>query len=273
MKELITRTLTGLVFVIVTLGCTFWNHYAFALLFLVAAMLGLNEFYRIISLTGNIKPHKLFGFIAGGIAYISVALVSMGLLDPFYLLFNLIFMIIPLIVELKLKNKDPFGNAAATIFGLLYVLAPFAVFNIIINPTLQTGKYFPGIMIGIFILVWAYDTFAYLIGTIIGKHKLSQDISPKKTWEGSIGSAIISLVLAWLVSWYIPEFTFYEWMIIALIIISFGTLGDIVESMLKRSAGIKDSANLLPGHGGILDRFDGLLFSAPVLMIYIILVT
>lgn len=272
MKELITRTITGIVFILVLLGSLYTGHIAFAVLFLFVALLGLNEFYRIASMKKGVYPARIFGFITGGLVYISVALVSLGLLKPVYLFINLVFVILFLLRELSRKSENPAGNAAIGLLGILYVVIPLSLMNVLVNPGLEYNSYLPGFMLGFLILIWTYDVFAYLIGTIIGKHKLSQNISPQKTWEGSIGSGLITLAVSYVVSLYISFYDWYEWGVIALITVVFGTFGDIVESMLKRSVHIKDAGKILPGHGGILDRFDGILFIVPVLIIYILLI-
>jgi len=128
------------------------------------------------------------------------------------------------------------------------------------------------LLLGYFVILWINDTFAYLFGTAFGKHRLFERISPKKSWEGSIGGALISIIAAWLIASFTNSLPLIHWIVIAIIIVICGTLGDLVESMLKRSLNCKDSGTLLPGHGGILDRFDSVLISAPIIFVYIQLV-
>lgn len=272
MDELIKRTVTGIVFIGVLIGSVILNNYVFALLFLLFTIVGQYEFFRLMNNFHDTQPLKTYGIISGIFTYSIIVLVATGILQLEFLFVNLLVVIFPFVILLKWKRPNPFGSAAVTILSLLYVVVPFGILNFMLNPEMKPDTFFPGNLIGFFVLIWTYDVFAYLIGTIIGQHKLSQNISPKKTWEGSIGSGIITLGASYVLSRFIPSFEFHQWFAIALIIIIFGTLGDITESMLKRSANVKDSGNLLPGHGGVLDRFDGVLFCAPVVLIYLTLI-
>jgi phosphatidate cytidylyltransferase len=139
------------------------------------------------------------------------------------------------------------------------------------DPLLHSGPQHYGIVLGFFLLIWLNDTGAYFIGSLIGKHKLFERISPGKTWEGSAGGTLFALLTAWGLSYIFPQIDRTHWLILAIITVVTGTLGDLVESMLKRSLGIKDSGNILPGHGGMLDRFDAVLLSAPFVFVYLAL--
>ncbi|MEO5569436.1 MAG: CDP-archaeol synthase, partial [Bacteroidia bacterium] len=173
------------------------------------------------------------------------------------------------IFELFRKSKHPFINIALTITGIIYVAVPFGLFLFIGANNGPDGMYHPQIALGFLYLLWASDTGAYLVGSKIGKHRLFERISPKKSWEGSIGGAAIALLTAFVISKFYMDLSLLDWMVVALIIVVTGTFGDLVESMLKRSLDIKDSGKIFPGHGGILDRFDGLLLAAPFVFFYL----
>lgn len=165
-----------------------------------------------------------------------------------------------LLLELYLHAERPFPNVGNYLLGLLYVGLPL---TLLIQIAYWTGDYGPHRVFGIMWLVWTNDTAAYLIGSQIGRNKLFPRISPKKTWEGTAAGAVCSLLMAWALSYLIREYSLQQWLAMALVAAVMGTLGDLVESMLKRSVGVKDSGSLFPGHGGFLDRFDAFLFVQP----------
>ena len=176
-------------------------------------------------------------------------------------------------IELFRNKPNPFNNIGFTVLGIIYIIVPFLLLSITsFDITSSDISYAPNKLLGFFLLIWANDTFAYLVGIAIGRTKLFERISPKKTWEGTIGGIICTQGIAYIISIYFTELTMIQWMIIALIISVFGTLGDLVESMFKRSLGVKDSGNILPGHGGILDRFDAVLLCSPFVVVYLMLI-
>lgn len=176
------------------------------------------------------------------------------------------------ILELYKTTENPFINISHTLFGVFYVAAPLAMINYLIFSRLHNGEYNPDILIAVLIFIWINDSGAYIVGSLIGKHKLFPRISPNKTWEGSIGGGILAICMSLVIAQYISAISLIHWIVIAIITVVFGTFGDLTESMLKRTAKIKDSGNILPGHGGILDRFDSLLMAAPMVLLYITLV-
>jgi phosphatidate cytidylyltransferase len=177
------------------------------------------------------------------------------------------------ILELFRNKPNPFHNIAFTLLGIAYIAVPLSLINFLVYPNYITLKYNPEILIGYFILIWTCDTGAYLTGITVGKHPLYKRISPKKSWEGLVGGAILTIAMAFLVAQFSHEIKTLHWIAIALIIVIFGVLGDLVESMLKRSLEVKDSGSFLPGHGGILDRFDSLFLSSPFVFTFIQLFT
>lgn len=177
-----------------------------------------------------------------------------------------------MISELYLREVDPIGNCAYTMLSQAYVALPFALLNLLAfwHPTAELqGTYSYVLPLSVFIFIWASDTGAYCIGSLIGKHKLFLRISPKKSWEGSIGGGLLAIGIAFAMAHFFPVLSLLEWICMAIIIVVFGTWGDLTESMIKRQFGLKDSSNILPGHGGMLDRFDSALMAIPAAVIYI----
>jgi phosphatidate cytidylyltransferase len=181
----------------------------------------------------------------------------------------LIFPLLSCVYLIKLYKKferKPFTNIAFTFLGIFYVAVPFALLNV---AAFENGSYNFEIIFGCLFILWASDTGAYFAGTYFGKRKLFERISPKKSWEGAIGGALLATAFAFGIAYYFHTLAFWQWMVIDLIIIIGGIYGDLVESLLKRSIEIKDSGDSLPGHGGFLDRFDGLLISAPFIVAFL----
>jgi phosphatidate cytidylyltransferase len=268
---MLKRAITGLLFVITLLAGVYYGKYTSFFLFLTIIILGVDEFFNIAKKVKEIKPIKIWGILVGMITFNILALIAQQTID-----FKYLFIIIPLIfltfiIELYRKKEHPFINISYTILGTLYIVVPFAMLyhlGFYSNSVFQ-DEYSYQIIIGFFIMLWANDTGAYLAGKYLGKHKLFERISPKKTWEGSLGGGLLSIALGYIISLYFTNLNLENWIVISIIIVVFGGIGDLVESMLKRSIGVKDSGNILPGHGGILDRFDGLLISVPFVYFYL----
>ena len=272
LNNLWTRALTGVLFVVSIIGSVLLSHLLFSLLFLIVTVLAMYEFYRLFEKNETIKIQVIPGIIAGSIVYLTIALVSLQLISTKYLLLNLLLPIWVFIIELYRKTHSPIQNISLTLLGVVYVSIPLAILNLLFNPQLIAGEHHPEILICFFVILWTSDTFAYLTGMLLGRNKLFERISPKKTWEGSIGGFVFGLIAAFVISYFYPEFGLINWLIIASIIMIFGAFGDLTESMFKRSSKIKDSGNILPGHGGMLDRFDAALLAAPAIFVYINLV-
>ena len=191
----------------------------------------------------------------------------MEIIEP--VIFYLVFPFSSIIYFIKLYKKSdvkPFTNIAYTFLGILYVAIPFSLLHII---AFSTGEYKYEMVTGILLLTWASDTGGYFAGTFFGKTKLFHRISPKKSWEGFVGGAILTLFIAFLLAHLAPILPLWKWMTIGFLTVTAGTYGDLVESLFKRSINIKDSGASLPGHGGFLDRFDALLLSLPFIAAFL----
>ncbi len=272
MNNLIKRTLTGLLFTGTLLACLLLSPYSLFGLVLVLTMLTLHEFFSIISVN-NTRPQLLTGYLSGACIMVSTGLVLFEVLEPFWLLLNLPVLFVAFIYELYTKSEQPFQNIAYTVLGVFYIAVPFSLLLVLPYVGGPDRSYHPQLAFGYFLLLWASDTGAYLTGMAFGKHRLFERISPKKSWEGTIGGALLNGFIAWCCAGWFPELSYLHWTVTGLLIVITGTFGDLAESLLKRSLHIKDSGKLLPGHGGLLDRFDALLISIPFVVAYLVLVS
>ncbi len=264
-----TRAITGAIFVAVMVASTLFGPYLYSIFFTLLSAWCLYEFYGIVSSEERV-PNKPLGIILAVTGFAVGAMVAMNLLEPKFL-----WLITPLvgltyIISLFQKRSFPFNDIAYTFLGICYVTFPFFLFA---KLGFINGVYNHYIPLGFLILLWTNDTGAYLAGRSFGKHKLFERISPKKTWEGFFGGFILAIVVAVNLEKYFGSLPLWQWIIVAMIISIVGTLGDLVESMLKRSLHVKDSGSILPGHGGFLDRFDGLLLAAPIVYVFLILIS
>lgn len=276
MNTFFRRTLTGAWIVIFILG-GFWLHpVSFFITGLILLAGTQYEYYLMIRNTGA-KPQMIPGIITGVTAYVVSTLIASGSIPKNFFLILIPMMLTMMIIELYRKQDRPFDSLAHTFFSILYTAIPFSMFPFAafartgLNSLLPHDNiiFSPGIIIGFFLLIWANDTGAYLTGMTMGRHKLWERISPKKTWEGLIGGIIIAVLVAWFLSGWLGVVDRIHWVMISLIISVAGTYGDLVESMLKRSTGVKDSGTIMPGHGGFLDRFDSAILSFPLVYLFI----
>jgi len=278
MKDLMKRLKTAFFLVVIVLLAIVLNEYGFILVMAAVCFLSLWEFHSMMyfDLTGRKKSRRIIAnVILGGLPYLTVAAYFLG--TPFFTpgryfaLAILLFLSISVyyIVELSAKLERPFTMISYALTGIFYVTVPCIMFIFI---AYFDGSYNYMPVLGLLFLNWINDTGAYLVGSQIGKHKLFPRISPKKTWEGFWGGAIITILAAWPISIYLKVFSHSDWLILSIIVVIFGTLGDLIESMFKRSLSVKDTSSLLPGHGGFLDRFDSLLFMIPFAAFYILII-
>ena len=261
-NNLTQRLVTGLIGAGLVIYASYFSEWTYFAVFLVICCLSILEFYRLTGLDGML-PLKYIGTLNAIVIFLLSFLVEKGILNPTF--YFMIFPAIALIFLIKLykKEKKPFTNIAYTLLGIIYVGLPFALLNISVY---ADGGYNYQIIIGILLLLWASDTGGYIAGVLFGRTKLFERVSPKKSWEGMIGSFILAMVIATFIGKYFDVMTWYQWYLVAVIMVVAGTYGDLVESLFKRSIEIKDSGTSLPGHGGFLDRFDGLLISVPFIV-------
>ncbi len=263
------RTLSGALYVAIVIGSISFGMKLFIPVFALICVIGLWEFLDN-SLDNKATGHKLIGTAAGTILYL---IVAYSMVQENYLLNYLpyLFLLTPalLIAGLFSPSEEQFRRTAKVVLGILYVAFPLSLLAGIDGLGIPGSGMSP--LLGVFILFWCNDTGAYLSGRAFGKRALFPQVSPKKTWEGLIGGIILCLVAAFVISKFALSLGLKEWMITGVIVAIFGTLGDLVESMWKRKLGIKDSGKLMPGHGGMLDRFDGFFIAIPFLYYYLFL--
>lgn len=266
--NLIKRIITGIILGIIIVFAISINRVGFILLVLLINLLALQEFYRLFY-SSVLTPRKIPGIILSVCIMVTSILFITGNSTYEVLLVNLPLALGIFIAELFLKAENPFQNIAFTFLGIICITIPLCFFTAI--AFLPPGQYHSQLVLGYFFLLWASDTGAYFAGKNFGKHLLFERISPKKTWEGSLGGTAAALLVAYIISNYFTIISSIGWIMMAGIIVVTGTFGDLIKSLMKRSLHLKDSGTILPGHGGMLDRFDSLLGSAPFVFCYLIL--
>jgi phosphatidate cytidylyltransferase len=252
--------IAGLLGAFILIMAIWWNEWSYFIVFLGICGFTLWEFYTLVEIDGK-YPMKFYGTFCGLFIFTINFLIEQKIIDyKYYLLFVPVLTVIFLLVLYKKKETKPFTAAAFTLFGIFYVALPFAMLNVL---AFSRGEYRYELVLGTFLMLWASDTGAYFFGSRFGKRRLFQRVSPKKSWEGSVGGALLTLFIGYCCYIWFGELPLWQWECLAAIIIVAGTYGDLIESLFKRSIDIKDSGTVIPGHGGFLDRFDGLLFAAP----------
>lgn len=260
------RVIAALIGFFVILGLILYSEATFLLFVCILCALTQYEFYRLLGLDGN-QPLSAYGTFCGVVLNLLTFFVEKGALSgQYYFIISPLLSLIFFIKLYKKKDIKPFMNIGFTFLGLIYVALPFALLSVI---AMRGGSYNYEIVLGCLLLLWASDIGGYFAGTKFGKRKLFERVSPKKSWEGAIGGAIFAATIALLLSFFFTSYQPWQWYCIATIIVVAGIYGDLVESLFKRSIAIKDSGNSIPGHGGFLDRFDGLLLSMPFIATFI----
>ena len=279
MKNFIIRTLTGIAIVAVQVLCTYLSPLSLAGLFLLLTALTVNEFLGILAQKGEVKVNR--PIVIMGSCYLFFAFWLNCLTDGESLIVfapYLIFLLYSYIKELYVRHPSPIVNLGAIMLSQMYIVLPLSLINVLAFKTKSFTCFsdevpFYVIPLAIYIFIWANDTGAYLSGSLLGKHKLFPRISPKKSWEGSIGGALLTVAGAVVISLFYGFMNVWQWVGMALVVVVFGTFGDLTESMVKRHLGIKDSGKMLPGHGGILDRLDSMLFAIPAVVMYLVVIS
>ena len=280
MKNFIIRTITGVLFVAAIVTC-FLRAEAMILLFALVTGLTIWEFTGLVNEREHIIVNRMICTVAGVYFFFAMAGYNSGLTPATVFIPYLVSIIYMLIAELYLIHDDPVGDWSYTMMSQLYIALPFSLLNVLaFRSTGYDIQYTYLAPLAVFVFLWINDTGAYLCGSLLGKHKLFPRISPGKSWEGSIGGGFLVVAIAVLI-WYLTDqydvndlgLNAYEWAGLGLTVVIFGTWGDLVESLFKRTLGIKDSGNILPGHGGMLDRFDSSLLAIPAAVVYLYTLT
>jgi len=255
MNESVVRSLSGIVYIALIVFATLFGRESYQLFFAVLLFIATNEFAQLARMA------KLPAFLIAGLSVLGAYLLNHSATMQ-----NLVLLSVPFLIFLAIllfQNKTFKTNKWLTLIG--YIILPFLA---ITQYPFVGNNYEPYMILAIFILIWTNDTFAYIFGKSFGKHKLYEKISPKKTIEGFFGGLLFGMIAGVIIAQYIKTFDWHEWIIIAIIVSIFGTIGDLVESKFKREANVKDSGNLIPGHGGILDRLDSFIFTLPFLFLF-----
>lgn len=280
LKTLGTRSLSAFFFVIILVSCICYSYISFVLLFFCVSLVALHEYYRLAEKL-DARPFKVLGFLFGVVLFLACCsddlqryfgLPPVGL-NHWLSLVLLLFPFVVLIRALFTRAPGVLVSALHTIVGVVYAVFPFGLLvTIPVFNRVEAQHYDYFVVLGIIFLIWSNDTLAYLGGSLLGKNKMYERISPGKTWEGTITGVIGAIGVGFLLNLNHTYASPLVWPVIALLVGVFGTLGDLVESMLKRLAGVKDSGSLMPGHGGALDRFDSLIFVTPFVYAFLKLI-
>ena len=281
LSNLIVRSITGVFFVTAVVVC-FLDAFAMEFLFALVTGLSLWEYTGLVNEKENVQVNRFISTVAGVYFFFAVGGFCSGIGDTGAVFIPYLLTIVYLFIsELYTGNDNAIEDWAHTMLGQMYIALPFSTINVLAFNGAANGQtvYNYIVPLCVFIFLWTNDTGAYCSGSLFGKHKLFPRISPGKTWEGSIGGALLVLVAAAVVYHFFPHIeselglSLIQWMGLGLVIVVFGTWGDLVESLFKRTLGIKDSGNILPGHGGMLDRFDSSLMAMPAAVVYLYTLT
>ena len=289
MKNFIVRTITGIIFV-AAIVASFLRPEAMVLLFSIVTGMTVWEFTGLVNEREHVTVNRFISTVAAvyffyAMTYFCSDLYG-GAAKSVVFIPYLVTIIYMLIAELYLRQDDPVQDWAYTMLAQMYIALPFSLLNVLAFTATPNGQvaFNTLLPLSVFIFLWVNDTGAYCVGSLLGRHKLFPRISPGKSWEGSIGGAVFVLLAAWGIGWldnmqvadmdhsstlFMGMLSIPEWLGLGLVVVVFGTWGDLVESLFKRTLGIKDSGSILPGHGGMLDRFDSSLLAIPAAVVYL----
>lgn len=277
MNNFIVRTITAIIFVAVIVA-SFLRAETMVLLFALVTGLTIWEFSGLVNDRPQVTVNRMITTVAGVYLFFAMAGFCSELTPSAVFIPYLITLVYLMVAELYLKHEDPINDWAYTMMTQLYIALPFSLLNALAFHLTPENEvvYDPVLPLCMFVFLWINDAGAYICGSLLGKHKLSPRISPGKSWEGSIGGGILVMLVAYFIPSMLDHFSLLtlnfsplQWSGLGLVIVVFGTWGDLIESLFKRTLGIKDSGNVLPGHGGMLDRFDSSLLAIPAAVVYI----
>lgn len=283
LKNFIIRTITSVLFVIVLVGCILWNAMSFDILFGLITAMTIWEFTTIVNKNAELQVNRFITTVAGTYLFFAMMAFNMNACGSEIFIPYLVSIIYLMVSELYFDRKNSIYNWAFTMMAQIYVALPLALLNTLSYIAVPQqfdvphAVYTPVVVLSLFIFLWCSDAGAYCVGSLIGKRKLFPRISPAKSWEGSIGGGLLAIGISQLIAYVVdnvfqmpsPINSSLAWAGFAVVVVIFGTWGDLVESLLKRKLGIKDSGNVLPGHGGMLDRFDSTLMATPAVVVYL----
>ena len=278
MKNLIIRAITGILFIGIIIGAILYSKYTLLALLLVITTLTLTEFYRLIEGSNSPKITLFVNILGGNYLTLSLYLYASDILPAFskgiVFIPYLIYFLCCFIIQLYMKDKDPITRWSHSFMGQVYIALPIGLLSFLaFEPSSTFLFYNPWLLLSFFAFIWINDTGAFLVGSAIGKKRLFERISPKKSWEGSIGGGVVAIGASFVLAHYFTIMSMWEWAGLALVVVVFGTWGDLTESLLKRQLHVKDSGTILPGHGGMLDRFDSALMAIPAAVFYLYALT
>ena len=283
MKSVIVRSITGIFFIAIDVWAIMYNPISLWALLAIITGVSLYEFYKII-FKGEFSFMQYMMHITAGIYLTTIVWMEstmvMDATDNKALTYApyLLYVMIVFITELYAKREEPFTYAAKSLAGHLYIALPVGLLSFIAFSGLSIFSiYMPTMLLALLVIIWVYDTGAFVTGMTFGKHRLFERISPKKSWEGFWGGVGFAILAAWgiyaiLENYGINSMELYKWFGFAVVVVVSATMGDLTESLLKRTYGVKDSGKILPGHGGMMDRFDSVFMAAPAAYIYLSIV-
>ena len=282
MKNLVLRTITGAAFVAVLVASIVYSPFTFGALFAAVSALSTLEFCRIVNKQEGVRTNPFICVLSSILLYFAFFAYSCGYANAMLIIPSSVFLpylvtiAYLLISHLYSERQSALASWAYTMMSQVYVALPFALLNCVAFVPYPMGPlgtaYVYMYPLAVFLFLWSSDTGAYCVGSLLGKkipYRLFPSISPNKSWIGSIGGTLLAVGVGAIISRYEPSLTLLQWMGFGLVVAVFGTWGDLVESQIKRQLGIKDSGNVLPGHGGFLDRFDSSLLAIPASLVYI----
>lgn len=275
-NNFLQRAITGVLFVAILVGCILYNPLSFGALFVIISALTVREFSHLVNNIKGVSVNKTLTMLGGAYLFLAIMGFCIDASDSKIFIPYLILLLYMMISELYLKKENPVLNWAFSMLSQLYIALPFALLSVLAfqnNPEYSSVSYNPILPLSIFVFIWLSDTGAYCVGSLIGKHRLFERISPKKSWEGSVGGGVVSIASSFAFAHFFPFMNMAEWAGLALTVVVFGTWGDLTESLFKRQLQIKDSGSILPGHGGMLDRFDSALMAIPAAVVYLYALT